>query len=44
MRVLVPDGVGQRREVLASIRMVPVLPGPVAVVLAMDTITLTDLM
>jgi hypothetical protein len=44
MSVVVPDGIGQRREVLAPIRMVPVLPRPVAVVLAMDTIPFADLM
>ena len=43
MSVVVPDGIGQWSEILSSIRMVPVLPRPVAVVLAMDTIPFADL-
>ena len=43
MRVVVPDRVGQWSKILAPIRMVPVLPRPVAVVLAMYTIPFADL-
>ena len=43
MRVVVPDRVGQWSEVLSSIRMVPVLPRSMAVVLAVYTITFADL-
>ena len=43
MSIVVPDRVGQWSKILASIRMVAILPRPVAVVLAMYAITFADL-